>query len=118
MEARGELDHRGDPSVAAHAPAVGAVDAGRELQRGALARAVLPDDAERLAGGDLEGHVVERDEPRALRFALPDEAPERRRDRVAQHAVRAPVAEALRHVVEGEARRHVRLPRGNAARRA
>ena len=41
------------------APSIGPVDAGQQLQQGALARAVAPDDPEELTLADLEGDAVE-----------------------------------------------------------
>ena len=60
VEPDAELDERGEPARHADPAAVGAVDAGQDLQQRALAGAVAADDPEELALAD-----VERDAPRA-----------------------------------------------------
>ena len=60
VEADPELDEGSEATRDPDRPGVGAVDAGEQLQQGALARAVAADDAEELALADLEGDSVER----------------------------------------------------------
>ena len=59
VEADAELDERREQAVDANAAAVGAVDAGEDLQQRALAAPVRADDAEELAAVDREGDVVQ-----------------------------------------------------------
>ena len=54
-----ELDQRGDPPVDHQAAAGGLGDAGQQLEERRLAGAVLADDPEGRAAGDLERHAVE-----------------------------------------------------------
>lgn len=57
-----ELDEGGDPPIDLDGAAVGQEHPGDRLEQGALAAAVTPDQAHRLAPGDLEGDVLQRPE--------------------------------------------------------
>ena len=78
VEAHPELDERREPAVDRYLPLVRAVDAGKALEKRALAAAVLAHDAEELARLNIEGDAAERIEtlvgPRGERMdeALPD----------------------------------------------
>ena len=60
MEARAELEQRADAPAALDDAARRRDHAGDDLQQGRLAGAVLADDAERLAGGEVERDLVQR----------------------------------------------------------
>ena len=62
MEARAQLEQRADAAVDLHRAARRRDHARDDLQQRRLARAVLADDAERLAALQREAHVVERAE--------------------------------------------------------
>ena len=55
-----DLDQRGEPPADLDAAAVRRRDPGHDLEEGRLARAVLADDGQRLAGGHREADAVER----------------------------------------------------------
>jgi hypothetical protein len=58
VEADPKLDEGRQPAGDADPAGIGAVDARQQLQQGALAGAVAPDDAEELALADLEGDAL------------------------------------------------------------
>src|SRR5207302_4464402 len=58
VETGADLDQRAEAAVDLVGAALGAKDAAEELERRALARAVGPDDAERLAALERERHVL------------------------------------------------------------
>src|SRR2546428_12090888 len=60
MEARADLEERGDAAAGLERPRGGLRGARDELEQRRLARAVRADDAERVTLADLEAHVVER----------------------------------------------------------
>ena len=60
MKAGAELDQRRDAAVDRDRARRRPADAGDQLQHRALAGAVATDDAERLAGGDVERHALQR----------------------------------------------------------
>ena len=53
------LEHQGDPAPGVDSPGGGLVEAGDEVEERALAAARRADEADELAGADLEGHAVE-----------------------------------------------------------
>ncbi len=59
VEAHAEFEERRHGAVDVHRAAVRRVDARQHLEQRRLARAVVADDAEELALGDVEGDVVE-----------------------------------------------------------
>ena len=111
VEADAELDERDDPAALADLATGRVRHAGQALQRGALAGAVRPDQRERLAGLDAEGHVVQRLEPVAAADAV---APRHRRGderaRLAEAVLLGDAAEL--HGAAGDLTRH----RGTAVR--
>ena len=113
LEARAELQERGDPPGDLDLAAVGSEDAGQHLEQGALARAVVPDHAHELALLDLEADVLER--PEVLPFA-----PAPVGDDLLQALVAAPVAAvALGETLDREDRlRHPRPPPRSGPRAA
>ena len=58
MEARAQFQQRADATADVDPAAGRGDDAGDDLEQGRLAGAVLADDAQRLAGGEIEGHLV------------------------------------------------------------
>ena len=60
VEAEAEVEQGGQRGAQAELPLCGAGDAGDELHQGALARAVVADDAEGLPAPDLERDVAQR----------------------------------------------------------
>ena len=60
VEARADLEQRGDAAARPRSCPVGLEDAGEQLEQRRLAGAVAADDADRLAGRDVERDVVER----------------------------------------------------------
>src|SRR5207244_3955668 len=96
--------------------------AGEQLEERALARAVGPDDAERLARAHREAHVAQRPERRRVaararrrrpRLGAAGEAPGERRQEVAEAVVRGAAGECLPHADEFAPR--LGAPRGPAA---
>ena len=69
MKPGSELEDRGDGSLRLQRAAGRTRDAAEELEQGALAGAVLADDADRLAAFDVEGNVLQRWENRVPRPA-------------------------------------------------
>ena len=69
-EATGDLDERRDALAHADGALVGEDDAGDELEQRRLALTVPTDDADRLAGGDVEGDVAQGPELARLRAAV------------------------------------------------
>ena len=59
VEAEAELEQRGDAAADAEAALGRLRGAGEDLEQRALAGAVGADDADRLAGGDLEADVAQ-----------------------------------------------------------
>ncbi len=59
MEAGADLEQRGDAAAQAGAAGGGLGDAGKDLEERGLARAVAADDADDLAGRDIERDVAE-----------------------------------------------------------
>jgi len=74
VKARTEFQERGDTAVHQQPSRCGPVDAGEDLEHGRLAGAVVADEAEGRAAGDVEAHVVESLEVRGTARAPPDEA--------------------------------------------
>ena len=70
MEAGRDLDERADTSADLAASARRSQDPGQQLQHRRLAGAVRADDAERVAGAHLEGHVAQRPELARIEGAL------------------------------------------------
>ena len=62
VEARAELEQRGDAAVLHDRPRGGPHDPGHALEQRRLARAVVAEEAEGLALVDVDGHVLERPE--------------------------------------------------------
>ena len=60
MESGAELDERRDAALHLHGAGRRLGDAGDELQRGALARSVAPDDAVGAPGRHVERHALQR----------------------------------------------------------
>src|SRR5690349_1880740 len=67
MEAGAHFEQAGDPTFDRDASRRRLGDAAEKFEQGGLARAVAPDDADRLALFDLETDVLERPELLALR---------------------------------------------------
>ena len=60
MEARPQLQQRADPSTHGNGAARGRDDVGDDLEQRRFTRAILADDSERFARGQLKGYVVKR----------------------------------------------------------
>src|SRR5207302_11106468 len=60
VDPHAELDERGHPPGHPYPARVRSVDARHDLQQGALAGAVAPDDPEELSPVDVERHVAQR----------------------------------------------------------
>ena len=108
VESGAELDERRDAAVDAHRAARRLGDAGDELQRGALARAVAADDAE---GRSLR-HAERDIRQRRKRFARPQVAQDAPLEQRALERRELPAAVApvdLRDVRELDRGRHYRL---------
>ena len=63
MEAGSDLEQAADAAADPHPAGAGLGDPAQDLEQRALPRAVAPDDADRLAGLDVEVDVFERPEP-------------------------------------------------------
>jgi hypothetical protein len=120
VEPGGDLDQGADPAVDLDAPARRPQDLGQQLERRRLAGAVRADDAERLAGADLEREVADRPEflvgerlrvRRAVHGAL-----EKRRDEVAEAVVPFAAAELLGDAFEDDGTHQRFSAKSNSAR--
>src|SRR5688572_10240373 len=104
MEARADLDHRGDLAGERDDAFGRRGDPAEQLEQGALSGAVSSDDAERLSAADLEADVAKRPEL-LLRSAAGEETCAARRSGPAA----APHKVALGDVLAADVdRRHVR----------
>ena len=101
VHAGADLDQGTDPAPDPDPPLGRERDPRHELQRGGLAGAVVADDRERLALGDLERQVVDGGDHVARRASADD-----RGQVVAERSVLAAAAVALRDVVERDRGRH------------
>src|SRR3989338_7744452 len=102
MEPPSQLDEGGEPPPDTKAAARLVGDAREQLEDGAFARAVGPDDAQRFTFPDAETHILQRPELVLTRLVtISTRQPlQQRRDRVPQAVMRGAELVAFPDVVE------------------